>query len=687
MKLLNYKAGLVLALAGLLSHAESTQACGCFSPPIPQPGAVDFAVNQQAEQIIFEVEDGFVTAHVLIKYAGDPEKFGWLLPVPGVPELSLSYNEVFGLVDQQTAPRVSSFESNLCPQQRYQCRYHPTPYCGDADFGGIPGGNATGGTSSAAGGAAGAGPGGAPVVQVLSRQTIGAYDTVVLAATPNAPDAASAVVMWLNAEGFITNETMAPYMMPYLAEGMVFVAARLIPDAEVDEIRPLKLRYPGTQPMIPLRLTAVAAEPHLAVSAIIYSDVPYQAVGMPAIELDPTQVSSDSSNRVNYPMLLSRAVDDVGGVGFVVEYNGPPPRYQDLTGCCSQGNDWCFVGGDTQCQCPGTEFDAADCEDQPDLVAAIETVADLADRFTVVTRLTTRISPEEMTFDPLFEPRSAAGGTAYPNGTLVLQGSRNTLTGCEPDILDADEYLDITDIEDCASVYCGDGTCVATGQGVGCACNAGSVGRTFTDLDGQPSITCVPEEGTVDFSAGGVEIPDACEVWGPLAGGTCRPVGGFVTAACEDGYAAVPNGTELPDCLEITASSDSPGAQHMTAGIADLDVCAPPPPSCGVEGWLVSVPVTIPGVQCGAEPHASWFVEPPAPTCDDPEDDPVTGNATTQPRPTPTPDTPMDTTQPRPFWDDPEDDNCSIGSHTSRSYSALWAALLALTLVSYRRRS
>lgn len=689
MKLLNYKAGVVLALAGLLSHAESTHACGCFSPPIPQPGEVDFAVNQQSEQIIFEVEDGFVTAHVLIKYAGDPEKFGWLLPVPGVPELSLSYNEVFGLVDQQTAPRVSSFDSNLCPQQRYQCRTHPTPYCGDSDYAnGFPGSAANGGTANAAGGAAGAGPGGAPVVQVLSRQTIGAYETVVLAATPTAPDAASAVVMWLNAEGFITNETMAPYMMPYLAEGMVFVAARLVPDAEVDEIRPLKLRYPGTQPMIPLRLTAVAAEPHLPVSAIIYSDVPFQAVGMPAIELDSTEITNDSSNRVNYPMLLSRAVDDVGGVGFVVEYSGPPPRYQDPTGCCSQGNDWCFVAGDTLCQCPGTEFDAVDCAESEDLVAAIETVADLADRYPVVTRLTTRLSPEEMTFDPYFEPRTQEGGTAYPSGPLVLQGSRNTLNGCETAILDEDQdaYADITAIEDCASVYCGDGTCVTTTEGVGCECDAGSVARSFTDLDGLPSITCVPEEGTVDFAAGGVEIPDVCEVWGPLAGGNCRPIGGFVTAACDDGYAAVLNGTELPDCREITASSDSPGAQHMTEAIADLDVCAPPPPSCGVEGWLVSVPVTIPGVQCGAEPHASWFVEPPAPTCDDPGEDTVTGNATTQPRPTPTEDAPMDTTQPRPFWNDPEDDDCSIGSQINHSYNALWAVLLALALVSYRRR-
>src|SRR5262245_25795369 len=96
------------------------QACGCLSPPIPRPGAVDFAVNQQAEQIIFEVEpDGHIVAHVLIRYAGAPEKFAWIVPVPSVPDLELSYADAFGLIDQQTAPQVTATAQNICPQSLY----------------------------------------------------------------------------------------------------------------------------------------------------------------------------------------------------------------------------------------------------------------------------------------------------------------------------------------------------------------------------------------------------------------------------------------------------------------------------------------------------------------------------------------------------------------------------------------
>ena len=68
--------GLATAVAGvLLVDVPRADACGCLSPPAVSEG--DFAVNQQSEQIIFEVEPGWVTAHVLINYAGDPASFGY----------------------------------------------------------------------------------------------------------------------------------------------------------------------------------------------------------------------------------------------------------------------------------------------------------------------------------------------------------------------------------------------------------------------------------------------------------------------------------------------------------------------------------------------------------------------------------------------------------------------------------
>src|SRR5687767_4404931 len=85
------------ACAALLLEPRTAVACGCLSPPAVEEG--EFAVNQRAEQIIFEVEPGWVTAHVLIKYAGDPAKFAWIIPVPEIPELAISPSTAFGLLD------------------------------------------------------------------------------------------------------------------------------------------------------------------------------------------------------------------------------------------------------------------------------------------------------------------------------------------------------------------------------------------------------------------------------------------------------------------------------------------------------------------------------------------------------------------------------------------------------------
>src|SRR5215216_3124303 len=109
-------------LAAVLAiEARVARACGCLSPPAVTEG--QYAVNQRAEQIIFEVEPGWVTAHVLIKYAGDPAAFAWIVPVPEVPELGISPATAFGLLDQLTQPRVSVSIDNVCPVSEWKCAY------------------------------------------------------------------------------------------------------------------------------------------------------------------------------------------------------------------------------------------------------------------------------------------------------------------------------------------------------------------------------------------------------------------------------------------------------------------------------------------------------------------------------------------------------------------------------------
>lgn len=599
-------ATLAIALASHLVSAPEARACGCFSPPVDP---VNYAVNQQAEQIIFEVHPaGTVTAHVLIRYAGSPESFAWLLPVPNVPDLELSQTQAFGVLDSLTAPTAGVSREDLCPDPAFVCERHPFPDCPSREP------DRSGARDAGAAGPPTDGEGASPV-DVLAREVIGSYDTIVFAATD-----ASATVDWLNDEGFIVNDTMTPYMQPYLDAGMAFVAAKLLPGAGVEEIRPLAVTYEGAYPMIPLVLTAVAAEPEMPVTAFIYADQAYQPMDHPMIAILDEWISESPTGRNNYPMVLSRAVDEAGGDGFVVEFAGPAPRpaSNGTSGCCGDF-DGCFLQDNARCECPESEWDRADCDEfAPGVAEGYELLSALADRHTTLTRLTTRLSPHEMTFDAMYEPMV---GEPPVSGRLALRGQRNVMTRCEADIIDRELYDFVQEQQLCAAIYCGPGECVVAEGGVaGCLCDAGHTARRFTDLDGQPSVTCIPDAALVDLEAGGLELQSPCD--GVSCGaGTCIDIGGFATCACAGGGAAalVDPTASVPTCFETFRGTGSPGAEDFSAPMEDVRACAPAPPSCGEFGWLVrNTSPEREGVLCPSSvPDAARFEIPDEPTCRD----------------------------------------------------------------------
>jgi hypothetical protein len=594
--------GLVVALVGDVRRAE---ACGCLSPPAVTEG--DYAVNQEAEQIIFEAEPGWVTAHVMIRYAGDPAQFAWIVPVPEVPELGVSPASTFALLDQLSAPQISITTEDICPRSEWACQYHAPLSCPGDDNAGYPGY----GIADASAGFGDAAPGGSePPVTVISTQVVGDYQTVTFRASE-----ASAAVQWLRDNGFIVNQTTSIYMESYIAANMVFVAAKLVPGAGVKAIKPLKLRYRAAHPTVPLILTAVAAEPNLTVNTFIYSSAPFRPLGHPVVTIDPNRLATDRLGRSNYPMVLSRAIDEAGGDGFAIEYRGYPVTSQiGTSNCCIGGADYCHVGGNGQCECPNADFDAADCAATGDLPDGLALLSSLATKYPALTRITTRVSPEEMTFDPAFEADDSSPSWF---GNLYVNGTQPSLNACGAAVLDQAKLKAINDAQQCASVYCGPhGQCVATTSGPACQCAADYVAQQFTDLDTQPSVTCVPRVPPVDLRADGIQLPDAC---GNVScgAGQCIDRNGEAVCACNDGAAAtVAIGAAAPTCAPVTSLSGSPGAQDFSEELRGLAVCAPRPPVCGPDGWLAKVGTAHPGVDCGdSQPDPALTREPAAPTC------------------------------------------------------------------------
>ncbi|MFT6396981.1 MAG: hypothetical protein ACJAYU_001725 [Bradymonadia bacterium] len=602
-------------LAVFLMDVSPVAACGCFHPPEPEDFDDEFAVNQAAEQIIFEVGEGTITAHVLIQYAGDPAAFAWMVPVPSAPELALSHSGVFSWLNDATAPSTDWNSVNQCPASAYNCRRHRAEQCPPSpDDPNVQ----DAGTWVDADAFADSEPGPTePPVEVVSREQVGSYDTVVFAA-----EEADLAIGWLQDEGFIVNDTMTPFMQPYLDAGMLFLASRLIPGAGVEEIRPLRMTFVADNPMIPLQLTAIAADPHLTVTSYVVGDSTFEPTAQPIVGVDPSQFAVDAAGRTNYPMLLSRTIDDAGGAAFVVEYSGAMPRASlGDTECCGQGFDLCAAGTDGRCQCPLDDWDQEDCSEVPDLADLAEGIERVA-LYPYVTRLTTRLSPHEMTFDPVFRP------------TLVLRSqprrsysaTRPEIERCVDDLVDSDAWETFDVASACATVYCDAGTCAVSDGAAGCVCDEGFVGRTFRDLDGAFSVTCVPETPPVDFSAGGLVLKSACEDEGE----SCVDVGGFLARRCAEGEVAV---AQLgPVCLPITDEVDAgPGGfDSHTDLLVDVEICIPAPATdCGEFGWLEYVePRSQFAVMCEQSNPDPALLEipplPPEPDC--PEYD--TGDAT-----------------------------------------------------------
>ncbi len=480
--------GLATAALVQLADAPVARACGCVHPPAPSVvSSSDYTVNQSSEQIIFEVTPGWVTAHVLIRYAGDPSQFAWIVPVPEVPTLAISPVSAFGLLDQATAPIVDSQIDDVCPTSEWECHYNeqePSGFgggCGgggEANFGGI--------ALEDAGTAGGDASGGTPPVTVINQQVVGDYQTVTFSATD--PTAAT---QWLHDNGFIVNSTTSIFMESYIQANMVFVAAKLVPGAGVNAIKPLKMTYRAAYPSIPLIMTAVAAQPNLTITSFIYANQPFTPMGHPVVTISPDRLATDPSGRFNYPMVLARTIDEAGGDGFAIEYRGfSSPSNVGIGPCCGNGYDVCGIGYDGQCECPRDAFDQADCESQGDLVDGVALLDTLGQTYPSLTRITTRISPEEMTFDPTFQPDYTVGGL---NGPLQVHGSQPSLASCTASVRDAATYSQIEARQGCAAVYCGIGAqCVTTAGGPACSCPDGTVAQRFTDLDEKPSVACVP---------------------------------------------------------------------------------------------------------------------------------------------------------------------------------------------------
>jgi hypothetical protein len=429
---------LALPLAAIDTH--DANACGCFTPPDPSVPIV-----QAGERILYAMENGVVTAHIQIQYAGDARDFGWLLPLPSVPEMELGTDELFASLTSTTQPKyrlVQKYDGN--------CGFNPS------NFGRGASADSAGGT-----GTGGSGPPAIPTSPLVIQASIGPYDYAVLRA-----DNQDDMLGWLAENNYFVPTGTAETVGAYIRPGAFFLALKLQSGQSAGDLQPVVVRYAADLPIIPIVLTSVAAQPDMgiqvwmlgsgraiprnyyhtvindlaidwATSGQNYNDVIIKAVGeAPEKHSFVTEYAGDATimrNVLNPPgrfgtqaalaatttpaaftqYLSSNGFTFTGALVAILERHLPIPAniasmltgpgqtkaqfYQNLTGY-QQAYPAEFVNW------PATPFNAATVaqEIQDRIVKPTLDAGALFDKYPKLTRLYTTLSPQDMNKDPAF---------------------------------------------------------------------------------------------------------------------------------------------------------------------------------------------------------------------------------------------------------------------------------------------
>jgi hypothetical protein len=140
---------------------------------------------------------------------------------------------------------------------------------------------------------------------------------------------------------------------------------KLQPDQDVQDIQPVKMTYQSERPMIPLRLTAVAAIPNMGIYTWIFGRAQAESQNYASFKIADDELSlfSPFGGGTDYLQQVSAGIDRFGGQAFITEYAQPT-----------------------------TQLNVVD-----------SLLQELRQGYPYVTRVYGQMSPNEMTVDPVFD--------------------------------------------------------------------------------------------------------------------------------------------------------------------------------------------------------------------------------------------------------------------------------------------
>jgi MYXO-CTERM domain-containing protein len=278
-------------------------------------------------------------------------------------------------------------------------------------------------------------------VTVEAAGVVGAFQWTVISLDQALSNPADAAVQWLTESGYDVPQGAPGLLGPYLEDGLYLLALRLQKGADVGSIRPIVLTYDADRPMIPIKLTAVAANDNMGVLAWLLGEAQAVPQNYYALELNEARINWFNPS-LNYNQVVTAAADDAGGQGFVTEMAGATATLGNVVWSEGDEQQWQSVRGksgaellniafsmysgydgfwdavqahvaypegttlDQIKQCPNCYEAAPDAAFsvalEESVIEPVRLVQRLIDAHPQVTRLYSTLSAAEMTVDPLF---------------------------------------------------------------------------------------------------------------------------------------------------------------------------------------------------------------------------------------------------------------------------------------------
>ena len=325
-KLLSVSLPLLITLLFTSLGTNTAEACGglfCQNTPVDQAG----------ERIVFTVnDDATVTSLIEIQYTGSAPDFSWILPIPeaidaddlAVPEEGES---VFAELHRLTDVRIIAPPVPECAEIMVMAEMAEEEEMEES------------------------------AVEVFASGEVGPFGFDVIGSSDP-----MALITWLRDNNYRVEPPMEPLINVYVEEEFAVIAMRLLDGETSDSIKPIEITYPGEKPMIPLRLTAVAANNNMPVFTWVFADAQAVPENYEHMQIATEEITFSTFGSNNYQRLVQDRADALGGRAFITEFAAPAQSIE-------LGNPY---------------------------------LQNLARNQGYLTRLTTYISPNEMTVDPVF---------------------------------------------------------------------------------------------------------------------------------------------------------------------------------------------------------------------------------------------------------------------------------------------